>query len=230
MEQARPEIVLSSGCAVPCPRCLYRDPLYTYSTNVMGNCQHIGSSAPGRRRVGSWINVTSDKCYQNQEQPSAYREGDPWAGAIPAVAARPAPNWSRPRIAIPSSAMLARVARIVAVASARAGNVLGGGDWAEDRLIPDSIRALSRRMPIRDPQPQCNPSLAARARAARGYHGPRGKALVRTALRFTGGWNFGPGDANAKPVSWVVERLGEAMGTRCFLIPDTGNTRTRRTI
>jgi CDP-glucose 4,6-dehydratase len=219
MEQARPQIVFHMA-AQSLVRASYRDPLYTYSTNVMGTVNVLEAV----RQVGgvkALINITSDKCYQNQEQLFGYRESDPLGGRDPYSSSKACAELITAAYRDSFFSEASKSGPIVAVASARAGNVLGGGDWAEDRLIPDSIRALSRKMPvpirnlnaIRPWQHVLEPLYGYQLLAER---------LWSNGPEFVGGWNFGPGDGNAKPVSWVVERLVKLWGPDASWIPDKG--------
>ena len=219
MEQTRPQIVFHLA-AQSLVRASYRDPLYTYSTNVMGTVNLLEAV----RQVGDVkvvVNITSDKCYQNQEQLAGYREGDPLGGRDPYSSSKGCAELITAAYRDSFFSGGRKGGPIVAVATARAGNVLGGGDWAEDRLIPDSIRALSRKMPI--PIRNLN-AIRPWQHVLEPLHGYLALAekLWSHGAEFAGGWNFGPGDANAKSVRWVVERLVKLWGAEASWIPDWG--------
>ncbi|WP_424312064.1 CDP-glucose 4,6-dehydratase [Castellaniella sp.] len=147
VRQAEPEIVFHLA-AQALVRAGYEDPLATYATNVMGTA-HVLDALRGLDSVRAAVMVTTDKVYRNLEQPYPYRENDALGGHDPYSASKAA---SELVIASYRDAYLA--AQGVAVASARAGNVIGGGDWAEDRLIPDAVRYWQEGqvLPIRRPQ------------------------------------------------------------------------------
>ena len=210
MERAKPDIVFHLA-AQALVRRSYGDPIGTYATNVMGTV-HVLEAA---RRVGSVrtvVNVTSDKCYENQEWVWPYRETEPMGGADPYSSSKGCSElitlaWRRSFFDKPLLD-----GRTVALASVRAGNVVGGGDWACDRLIPDCMRAISRGRPaiIRNPhairpwqhvlEPLSGYLLLAERLWQEG-------AVVAEA------WNFGPLDRAApRPVFWVVSRVVELWG------------------
>lgn len=147
VQSAAPEIVLHLA-AQPLVRVSYRDPLHTFATNVMGSA-HLLDALRGLASVRVAVMVTTDKVYRNLEHPYPYREDDTLGGHDPYSASKAA---SELVIASYRDAFL--VQQGVAVASARAGNVIGGGDWSEDRLIPDAVRAWQggQALAIRSPQ------------------------------------------------------------------------------
>lgn len=202
--KARPEIVFHLA-AQPLVRQSYADPVGTYGTNVLGTVHLLEAvrETPGIRAV---VNVTTDKCYENQEWIWGYRESDPMGGHDPyssskACAELVAAAYRRSFLA----------AQDVALASARAGNVIGGGDWAADRLIPDILRAfeLRKRASIRNPgairpwQHVLEPLSGYLMLAER---------LVTQGAEFAAGWNFGPEDKDARTVEWIARRLAALWG------------------
>lgn len=219
MEQARPQIVFHMA-AQSLVRASYRDPLVTYSTNVMGTVNVLEAV----RQVGGvkvLVNVTSDKCYHNHEELRGYREGDPLGGRDPYSSSKACAELITAAYRDSFFSEASKNGPIAVVASARAGNVLGGGDWAEDRLVPDSIRALSRNIPIPIRNLNAIRPWQHVLEPLRGYL-VLAEKLWSHGAEFAGGWNFGPGDGNAKPVSWVVERLVKLWGPDASWIPDTG--------
>lgn len=133
----KPEIVIHMA-AQPLVRFSYENPVETYATNVMGTI-HLLEAARRAPSVKAIVNVTTDKCYENKEWPWGYRENEPMGGFDPYSSSKGC-----------SELVTAAYRRSyfqtggIALASARAGNVIGGGDWAEDRLIPDVLRAFER--------------------------------------------------------------------------------------
>jgi CDP-glucose 4,6-dehydratase len=197
--EARPEIVLHLA-AQPLVRLSFREPRETFETNVMGtvNVLEAVRLVPGVRAV---VNVTSDKCYENREWEWAYREDEPMGGHDPYSSSKGASElvtsaYRRSFFSDPDGPRLA---------SARAGNVIGGGDWGEDRLIPDLMRAAlaGERVEIRNPaatrpwQHVLNPLSGYLALAER---------LCEDGTAATA-WNFGPAEADARAVGWIVERI-----------------------
>lgn len=199
----RPQIVFHLA-AQALVRQSYREPVATFATNVMGvvNLLEAVRSAGGVRAV---VNVTTDKCYENREWPWAYREIEPMGGHDPYSASK---GCAELVTAAYRASFLKEAG--VAVATARAGNVIGGGDWAEDRLLPDIFRALDARrtLPVRSPhavrpwQHVLEPlsGYLALAEALAGGNGD-----------FAEAWNFGPADDDARSVGWIVERLASRL-------------------
>lgn len=209
--KANPIIVIHMA-AQPLVRESYKNPVDTYATNVMGtvNLFEAVRAANGMKAV---INVTTDKCYENKEWIWGYRENEPMGGFDPysnskgcseLITSAYRNSFFNPRDYEKHG---------VAIASARAGNVIGGGDWAADRLIPDCIDALvnSRKIIIRNPkairpwQHVLEPLSGYLTLAQR---------LYEDGANFAEGWNFGPNDEDAKPVEWIVQRM-------CKLWPGT---------
>ncbi len=198
--------------AQPLVRRSYERPVETFATNVMGSV-HVLEAL---RRAGSRciaVMVTTDKCYENREWLHGYREEDPLGGHDPYSASKGAAE-----IAIASyrAAYFSAVDSPVLVASARAGNVIGGGDWAPDRIVPDCFRALQRgeAVAVRNPtatrpwqhvlEPLCG-YLTLAARLAEVRDAPRRELPPLSAL--TGAFNFGPALASNRTVAQLVEEI-----------------------
>jgi CDP-glucose 4,6-dehydratase len=218
LDRHRPEIVLHLA-AQPFVRRSFRDPRETYATNVMGtvNVLEAVRRTPSVRAV---VNVTSDKCYDNHDErePRPFREDDPMGGHDPYSSSKGAAEL----VADAFRRSYFSTGDGPRLASARAGNVIGGGDFGEDRLIPDLIRsALSGRpVPIRNPgsvrpwQHVLNP-LSGYLLLAQALAGERRDAAQ-------GGWNFGPALDDARPVEWLVERMTELWPGELRVEPDPG--------
>ena len=157
---ARPEIVFHLA-AQPLVRASYREPRATFATNVMGTV-HVLDALRGLDSVRVAVMVTTDKVYRGDDAARPYREDDALGGHDPYSASKAACE-----IVIASYRDAFLSAQGVAVASARAGNVIGGGDWSEDRLIPDAVRAWQAGQALAGPPAGGGAALAARARAAR---------------------------------------------------------------
>jgi len=200
----RPQIVFHLA-AQPLVRSSYQDPAGTYATNVMGTVNLL-EAARNTASVRAIVVVTTDKCYENRERDLPYRESDRLGGYDPysnsKACAELAVSSYRDSFFNPMAYRL----HGVAIASVRAGNVIGGGDWAIDRLVPDAIRAFmaGRSVQIRNP-------LAIRPwqhvlEPLRGYL-TIAELLFEDGPAFGEAWNFGPDPHDARPVEWVVNEL-----------------------
>ena len=198
---ARPEVVIHMA-AQPFVRRSFREPRETYETNVMGTVNVLDAI----RRVGDVrvaLVVTSDKCYDNREQGRPFTEADPMGGRDPYSNSKGCAEL----VADAYRHSFFAGAETTRVATARAGNVIGGGDWGEDRLVRDIMAAAAagEAIPIRNPtavrpwQHVLNPLAGYLQLAAALWDDPR----------FEGGWNFGPALEEARPVSFITDRLTE---------------------
>ena len=197
IKAARPEIVLHLA-AQPLVRYSYDNPVETYATNVMGTV-HVLEACRTSDSVRAVVCVTTDKCYENREWVWPYRENDPMGGYDPYSSSKGAAELvvAAYRRSYPGRAR---------IASARAGNVIGGGDWAEDRLIPDIMRALiaGERPMIRNPA-SIRPWQHV-LEALSGYLAI-GARLLEGHDEFATAWNFGPSGGDTRPVSWIVDQM-----------------------
>ena len=196
VEGAAPEIVFHLA-AQPLVRASYRDPLHTFATNVMGTA-HLLDALRHQLSVRVAVLVTTDKVYLNREQPYPYREDDTLGGHDPYSASKAA---SELVIASYRDAFL--VQQGVAVASARAGNVIGGGDWSEDRLIPDAVRAWQAGLPLDIRNPQAVRPWQHVLEPLAGYL--RLAQVLWASPTLAGAYNFGPATAEAATVEKVME-------------------------
>ena len=199
MQAAQPDVVLHLA-AQSLVRYSYAAPVETYAVNVMGTVNLL-EAARHTHSVKAIVNVTTDKCYENREWIRPYREIEAMGGFDPYSSSKAC---SELITAAYRRSFLESAG--IHVASARAGNVIGGGDWATDRLIPDFLRALDagETLIIRSP-------LATRPwqhvlEPLSGYLVLAEKLFIEGA-GFAEAWNFGPDDTDAKPVQWIVEHL-----------------------
>ena len=205
LQRAGPQIVIHMA-AQALVRESYADPVGTYATNVMGT-MNVLEAARDVTSVRSAVIVTSDKCYENREWARGYREDDAMGGHDPYSSSKGC-----------AELVTAAYRRSffsghggTAVASARGGNVIGGGDWSKDRLVPDAINAFinGRKVRIRSPnavrpwQHVLDPLCGYLTLAER---------LWEDGPTHVGAWNFGPAEDDVRPVSWVVEELAQRWG------------------
>ncbi|MFM2091953.1 MAG: CDP-glucose 4,6-dehydratase [Planctomycetota bacterium] len=203
----RPEVVLHLA-AQPLVRLSYREPAATWATNVQGTVHLLEAlrAVPGCRAC---VVVTSDKCYENREQVWGYRESDAMGGHDPYSSSKGAAelavaSWRRSFFSTPDAMRLA---------SGRAGNVIGGGDWSADRIVVDFVAAIAagRTLHLRNP-------LATRPwqhvlEPLSGYLWLAARLLGGDGARFADGWNFGPADASVTTVKELADRLVAAWGS-----------------
>lgn len=208
-DRFRPEIVFHLA-AQPLVRFSYQEPLETYQVNVMGTV-HLLEAARKCQHCRVVVNVTSDKCYENKEWVWGYRESDPVGGHDPYSSSKACAELVSS--AYRNSFFEVPGARPVAIATARAGNVIGGGDFAKDRLVPDIMASIMKGTPlsIRSPdairpwQHVLEPLSGYLLLAERLWDNPTACAQS---------WNFGPAPNDARSVLWLVERLSEYSGRK----------------
>ena len=184
----------------------YDDPVGTYATNVMGTV-HVLEAARHTKSVQVVVNVTSDKCYENQEWLWGYRENEPMGGHDPY-------SNSKGCSELVTSAYRASFFNTEdqpKLASARAGNVIGGGDWARARLVPDIMASITagKPVPIRNPN-----AIRPWQHVLEPLHGylMLSEALMEQGTTMAEGWNFGPDESHSQPVSTIVETLTSGWG------------------
>lgn len=206
VSEARPEVVIHMA-AQSLVRRSYAEPADTYSTNIMGTVNVLEAV----RRTGSarvFINVTSDKCYENRQWVWGYREDEPMGGSDPYSSSK---GCSELVTAAYRRSFFSGNGARTAVATARAGNVIGGGDWAEDRLVPDFFRALKdgNELLIRNPDAVRPWQYVLEPLA--GYL-MLAQALWQEPGNFAEAWNFGPSAEDEWPVRRVVQQLASHWG------------------
>jgi CDP-glucose 4,6-dehydratase len=204
-ESARPEIVIHMA-AQALVRASHEDPVSTFQTNVMGvvNVLEAARATPTVRAI---VNVTSDKCYENREQIWAYREDEPMGGADPYSASKGCAELAT------SAYRRSYFNRSEGpwLASGRAGNVIGGGDWSPDRLIPDGVRAFTAGETLRVRNPSAIRPWQHVLEPINGYL-LLARALCDRGREVAEAWNFGPSEEDAWSVGQIVERFTAAWG------------------
>ena len=203
IKKARPEIVLHLA-AQALVRPGYKDPIGTFATNVMGTA-NILNSLRGIDSVKAVVAVTTDKVYKNLERIEPYRETDVLGGYDPYSASKAASE-----IIISSYRDSYLSEQGVAVASARAGNVIGGGDWSEDRLIPDAVRAWDSKLPLEIRRPNAIRPWQHVLEPLNGYLVLAEKIYSDSTL--SGAFNFGPKANEAASVRMVIKLANQAYG------------------
>jgi CDP-glucose 4,6-dehydratase len=209
IQSVKPEIVIHMAAQALVIES-YQNPIYTYATNVMGTVNLL-EAVRNTKGIKAVVNVSTDKCYENKEWHWGYREDDPLGGYDPYSNSK---GCSELVTAAYRNSFFNKNnynENGVVIASARAGNVIGGGDWAKNRLIPDFIRAVSKgtEVSIRNPfsirpwqhvlEPLCGYLMLAERLYTEGY-------------KFAQAWNFGPDDADSRDVEWIATRFAELWG------------------
>jgi CDP-glucose 4,6-dehydratase len=216
LDDADAEIVIHMA-AQSLVRRSFAQPVETYATNVMGTV-HVLDAARRSHSARVVVNVTSDKCYENRDWLWGYREDEPMGGHDPYSNSKGCAEL----VTAAFRSSYSEGDEGAAIASARAGNAIGGGDWSEDRLVPDLMRAAVEGRPavIRNPdairpwQHVLNP-LGGYLLLAQALWGSREHAE---------GWNFGPEDRDGRTVRWMIDHLGEAWGEPIAWQQESGET------
>lgn len=217
LEKYQPEIVIHMA-AQSLVRLSYREPVETYATNVMGSV-HLLEAVRHCPSVQAVVMVTSDKCYENREWPWGYRECETMGGHDPYSNSK---GCSELVTSAYRRSFFGAGGHLARVASARAGNVIGGGDWALDRLIPDMVRATEQGQPVSVRNPDAIRPWQHVLEPLSGYL-TLAERLYEGDSSVCEGWNFGPRDDEAKPVRWIAERFTRLWGDGASWVQDHGN-------
>jgi len=209
LAEHRPEIVFHLA-AQPLVRSSYEDPLGTYSTNVMGTA-NVLEAARQIDSVRAIVVVTTDKCYENREWEWPYRETDRLGGYDPYSSSKACVELVVSTYRNSFFNPTEYIRHGVAIASVRAGNVIGGGDWAGDRLVPDIIRAFMDERPVRIRNPHAIRPWQHVLEPLRGYLAIA-ESLCEEGPACGEAWNFGPDQSDAQPVEWIVQELAKLWG------------------
>jgi CDP-glucose 4,6-dehydratase len=210
MAECRPDVIFHMA-AQSVVRRGYEDPVETYSSNVMGTV-HLLEAVRQLKLRCAIVNVTSDKCYENREWIWGYRENEPMGGRDPYSnskgCAELVTSAYRDSFFPPDSLRH----HGIALASARAGNAIGGGDWTNDQLIPDLMRGFLASKPCLIRNPSAVRPWQFVLEPLRGYI-LLAERLSQLDSQFAAGWNFGPAETDAKPVEWIADKLVRLWGT-----------------
>ena len=205
VREFQPEIVFHLA-AQPLVRYSYENPVATYGVNIMGTV-HLLEAVRQVKTVRSLVNITSDKCYENREWVWGYREQEPMGGYDPYSSSKGCAELItaayRNSFFPPDSS--------TAIATARAGNVIGGGDWSQDRLIPDILRSINQKQTIVIRNPQAIRPWQHVLDPLAGYL-LLAEKLYAGEGDFRSGWNFGGSDRDTQPVAWIVDKILELWG------------------
>jgi len=217
IKKTEPEIVIHMA-AQSLVRASYTNPRETYETNVMGTINLLDVLRE-QENIRVIVNVTSDKCYENKELERGYTEEDCLGGYDPY-------SNSKGCSELVTSAFRNSYFNIseynkhkVALASVRAGNVIGGGDWSENRLVPDLMKALINNTEIKIRSPEAIRPWQFVLEPLRGYLLLVEKMWLN-GHEFSEAWNFGPDEEN-KSVSWIVDKILKLYGKKCTVLRDT---------
>ena len=206
IKQVQPEIIIHMA-AQPLVRYSYINPRETYEVNVMGTVNLLDAV----RQSGfgkAVVNVTTDKCYENKEWLWAYRENEPMGGHDPYSNSK---GCSELVTSAFINSYFGYAGSTTIVGSGRAGNVIGGGDWAEDRLIPDIIRSFSQQQAVNVRNPNSVRPWQHVLEPLSGYL-TLAEKLYTDGQQYSGGWNFGPLDSDTKTVGEIVEQMCQIWG------------------
>ena len=214
LSEAKSEILIHMA-AQPLVRYSYLNPVETYTTNVIGTV-NVLEAARKANSVRAIVNVTTDKCYENKEWLWAYRENEPMGGYDPYSS-------SKGCVELVTSAYRQSYFNKmeVAIASGRAGNVIGGGDWARDRLVPDIMRSIEDGIPVKIRNPYSVRPWQHVLEPISGYLSLAEKLFIEGSS-ISGGYNFGPNESDARPVQWIVEKIIKIWGRGAQWVIDEG--------
>jgi CDP-glucose 4,6-dehydratase len=214
-----PEIVIHMA-AQPLVRYSYLEPVETYSTNVMGTVNLL-EAIRQTKSVKAVVNVTTDKCYENREWAWGYRENEAMGGFDPYSSSKGCAELVTAAYRNSYFHLEKYQTHGVAIATGRAGNVIGGGDWAEDRLIPDTMRAIVSGQPVNIRNPYSIRPWQHVLEPLSGYL-LLAQRLYDEGPAFAEAWNFGPNDDDAKPVDWILDKLTRTWGEGASWKRDNG--------
>jgi CDP-glucose 4,6-dehydratase len=216
MTDFNPEVLIHMA-AQPLVRLSYSNPLDTYMTNVIGTA-NVLESARDCVNLKAVVSVTTDKCYENREWSWGYRENEPMGGKDPYSSSKGCAEL----VSAAYRNSFFNGLYTASIATARAGNVIGGGDWATDRLIPDVLRAFESRKPVVIRNPLATRPWQHVLEPLSGYL-VLAQNLYNEGDLFAEGWNFGPRDEDCKPVNWILKKMVSKWGNEASWVLDETN-------
>ena len=199
MTKFSPDILIHMA-AQPLVRYSYDEPIETYEVNVIGTAKvlEVARSCPNLKAI---VNITTDKCYENDERAEGYKEDDPMGGYDPYSSSKGCAE-----LVASSYRRSFLQDQGVGLASVRAGNVIGGGDWADDRLIPDILRSFENGSPVVIRNPKATRPWQHVLEPLSGYL-ILTQGLYEEQKKYAEGWNFGPNEQDVKPVDWILDKM-----------------------
>ena len=199
MKAFNPDILIHMA-AQPLVRLSYEAPIETYEVNVIGTAKvlEVARSCQNLRAI---VNITTDKCYENDARSDGYKEHDPMGGFDPYSSSK---GCAELVTLAYSRSFLQKQG--IGLASAREGNVIGGGDWAKDRLIPDILRSLQKNKSVMIRNPNATRPWQHVLEPLSGYL-ILAQKLYKNHRKYSGGWNFGPNEHDVKPVYWILDQV-----------------------
>jgi CDP-glucose 4,6-dehydratase len=198
MVNFNPDILIHMA-AQPLVRYSYHNPLETYEINVLGTA-NVLEAARNCDNLKAIINITTDKCYENEGYDKKYKETDPMGGYDPYSSSK---GCAELVTAAYRSSFLGDLG--IGIASVRAGNVIGGGDWAEDRLIPDILKSFQKKQPVIIRNPKATRPWQHVLEPLSGYLILAQELFNNTD--YSQSWNFGPNEKDVMPVDWILEEM-----------------------
>jgi CDP-glucose 4,6-dehydratase len=200
MTNFNPDILIHMA-AQPLVRLSYKEPIETYMTNVIGTA-NVLESARSCKNIKAIVSVTTDKCYENKEWAWGYRENDPMGGHDPYSSSKGCAEL----VTAAYRSSFFNTNETANLASARAGNVIGGGDWADDRLIPDILKAFEKNEPVVVRNPTATRPWQHVLEPLSGYL-VLAQHLYNEGFEFAEGWNFGPKYEDCQSVGWILDKM-----------------------
>jgi CDP-glucose 4,6-dehydratase len=199
MTEFNPDILIHMA-AQPLVRYSYDEPIETYEVNVIGTAKvlEVARSCPNLKAI---VNITTDKCYENDGRSEGYKESDPMGGYDPYSSSKGCAE-----LVASSYRRSFLQDQGIGIASVRAGNVIGGGDWADDRLIPDILRSFEKNKPVIIRNPKATRPWQHVLEPLSGYL-VLAQNLYKDQKKYAEGWNFGPNEKDVQPVDWILDKM-----------------------
>ncbi len=199
MTEFNPDILIHMA-AQPLVRYSYDAPIETYEVNVIGTAKvlEVARSCSNLRAI---VNITTDKCYENDGRAEGYKENDPMGGYDPYSSSKGCAE-----LVASSYRRSFLQDQGIGIASVRAGNVIGGGDWADDRLIPDILRSFEKNKPVVIRNPKATRPWQHVLEPLSGYL-ILAQNLYKDQKKYAEGWNFGPNEKDVQPVDWILDKM-----------------------
>jgi CDP-glucose 4,6-dehydratase len=219
MTSIEPEIVIHMA-AQPLVRESYNDPVETFDINVLGTV-NLFEAVRRSKSVRAVVNVTTDKCYENKDTLKAYKETDPLGGFDPYSTSKACSELATASYRSSFFNPKDFKSHSVAIATARAGNVIGGGDWADDRLVPDFVRSILSNQEIKIRNPKAIRPWQHVLEPLSGYL-MLAEKLYKHGPKYSEAWNFGPDRKDAISVEWIIKKLCEKWGEEASYKIDQG--------